>query len=88
VVPGRIPGPVFQSTTDDYSVQRTAVGAVAATVLIPVVVLAVAYPVAVVAAVGGALAMWPLVAGFRRLRRRRQRTRRVCVPKTGICAEL
>jgi len=74
-----------------HSLQRTAVAAVTATVLIPVVVLAVAYPVAAAAAVGAALATLPLVTGFRRLHRRRERlrrTRRVCVPKTGICAEL
>jgi membrane associated rhomboid family serine protease len=81
--PSRIPRSV-------HSLQRTALAAVAAMVLIPVVVLAVAYPVSAAAAVGAALATWPLVVGFRRIRRRRQRrrrSRRVCVPKAGICAE-
>lgn len=82
--PSRIPRP-------NHSLRRTAFGAVVATVLAPVVVLAVAYPVTAAAVVGFALATWPLVNGFRQLhrsRKRREETRQVCVPKTGICAEV
>ncbi|WP_134670651.1 hypothetical protein [Halorussus marinus] len=75
----------------NHGVPRTVLGAVAATVLIPGLVIAVLYPVAavsvVVSGIGAALAIGALVRRYR-VRRRRGRTREVCVPKTGVCVEV
>ena len=74
-----------------HSLQTTVVGTVAAALLIPMLVLAMLYPITAAAVVGAALATWPLVRGFRQLYRARQRegrTRRVCVPATNTCTEL
>lgn len=61
------------------------------TVAIPLLVLAVLYPLGAAAAVGAALATRPLVAGGRRLYRERKRTgrtRHVCAPKFDVCVEV
>lgn len=83
-VPSRDPRP-------KHSLRDTAVGTVAAAVLVPAVALAVLYPV-----VGAGVAALALAArlalravrGHVRERRRRKRARQVCVPKTDVCVDV
>lgn len=74
-----------------HSLQTTTVGTVLAALLVPVLVLAILYPAVGVGVVALALASTLLVRIFRRLyhaRQRQGRTRRVCLPKTGVCVEV
>lgn len=82
--PGRIPRP-------KHSLHTTIVGAVVATMLVPVITMAVAYPIVGIALVALALAARPTLRGLRQLHQARQRqgrTRQICVPKTSVCAEV
>lgn len=74
-----------------HSLPATARGTATAALLIPLLTLAILYPVAAIASLGFALAIQPLVGGFRRLyraRKRRGQTRRVCAPEMDVCIEL
>jgi hypothetical protein len=74
-----------------HSIQRTAVGAVLATLAIPAIVMAIRYPVVAVGIVALALGAWLLCRTLRQRYRARQRdgrTWQVSVPKTGISVEI
>lgn len=82
--PSRVPRP-------RHSLQTTAVGVVLAVLLAPALVLTVSYPVVAVSVVVLTLAAKLLFGTLRRFynaRQRRGRTRRVCLPKTGVCVEV
>lgn len=74
-----------------YSIAYTLAGSALAAIVAVATVLAVFYPAtatgAVALLVAGLLAV-RTVRRFYRARRRDGRTRRVCVPKTGVCVEL
>jgi len=85
--------PLNRSSSRDlrsrHSVQKTALGAVATTLLVPALVLVVLYPVAAVglATIAAALGL-AVKSARRRVRRRRGERREFRVPKTDVSVEL
>lgn len=72
-----------------HSLETTVKGTIAAALLIPLLVLVILSPITAAAALGFALATWPLVKGFRQLyqdRKQQECTSTVCSPDTNICA--
>ncbi len=75
-----------QTPSSTHGFRKTLVGWLAAYLAFLAVLLAVSYPVVVGGVVAGATMA---VLGGRVLRRRREhRTRRVCLPTTGVCVDV